>query len=98
MDPKIKDPTKSTVSRWSPPLAENTIHIDAPIKLVWDMTNDVESWPNLFTEYAKAGIVPAEAWTNLGLSWAALALYKGGQGEDPNAEFAKAEKVDLLDR
>jgi aromatase len=35
---------------------ENTIHIDAPIKLVWDMTNDVESWPDLFTEYAKAEI------------------------------------------
>lgn len=36
---------------------ENTIHIDAPIKLVWDMTNDIESWPQLFTEYAKAEVI-----------------------------------------
>ena len=42
---------------------ENTIHIDAPIKLVWDMTNDVESWPNLFTEYAKAEIVERDGDT-----------------------------------
>jgi aromatase len=42
---------------------ENTIHIDAPIKLVWDMTNDVESWPELFTEYAKAEIVERDGDT-----------------------------------
>jgi aromatase len=36
---------------------ENTIHINAPLDLVWDMTNDVESWPTLFTEYAKAEIL-----------------------------------------
>ena len=42
---------------------ENTIHIDAPIKLVWDMTNDVESWPDLFTEYAKAEILERDGDT-----------------------------------
>jgi aromatase len=42
---------------------ENTIHIDAPIKLVWDMTNDVESWPDLFTEYAKAEITERDGDT-----------------------------------
>jgi len=31
--------------------------INAPIDLVWDMTNDVESWPNLFTEYAETEIL-----------------------------------------
>ena len=36
---------------------ENSIVIDAPLDLVWRVTNDVENWPNLFTEYAKTEIV-----------------------------------------
>ncbi|NSC21568.1 polyketide cyclase [Streptomyces albus subsp. chlorinus] len=36
---------------------DNSIVIDAPMDLVWEMTNDVESWPRLFTEYARAEIV-----------------------------------------
>ncbi|HEY8374499.1 MAG TPA: SRPBCC family protein [Pseudonocardiaceae bacterium] len=36
---------------------DNSIVINAPMQLVWDMTNDVESWPELFTEYAKAEIL-----------------------------------------
>lgn len=36
---------------------DNEIVINAPMDLVWDMTNDVESWPSLFSEYAKAEIV-----------------------------------------
>jgi len=36
---------------------ENSIEIKAPMDLVWDMTNDVESWPNLFSEYAEVKIV-----------------------------------------
>ncbi|NIH88274.1 SRPBCC family protein [Amycolatopsis granulosa] len=36
---------------------ENTIYIDAPIDKVWEMTNDVASWPDLFTEYASAEIL-----------------------------------------
>ncbi|GDY31757.1 SRPBCC family protein [Gandjariella thermophila] len=36
---------------------DNAVVIDAPMDVVWDMTNDVESWPNLFTEYAKAEIL-----------------------------------------
>jgi aromatase len=39
------------------PETENTILIDAPLQLVWDVTNDVEGWPDLYTEYAKAEIV-----------------------------------------
>lgn len=30
---------------------DNTIVVDAPIDFVWDLTNDVRSWPELFTEY-----------------------------------------------
>jgi aromatase len=36
---------------------DNSIWIEAPLELVWDLTNDVESWPNLFTEYAEAKIL-----------------------------------------
>jgi aromatase len=35
----------------------NSILIDAPLELVWEITNDVESWPELFTEYARAEIL-----------------------------------------
>lgn len=36
---------------------ENSIVIDAPMDLVWDMTNDVESWPELYSEYASAEVI-----------------------------------------
>jgi aromatase len=36
---------------------ENSIVIDAPMDLVWDMTNDIESWPTLFSEYSAAEIL-----------------------------------------
>ncbi|HEX9337180.1 MAG TPA: SRPBCC family protein [Pseudonocardiaceae bacterium] len=36
---------------------EQSIVIDAPFQLVWDMTNDVANWPSLFTEYADAEIL-----------------------------------------
>nr|ASA49567.1 cyclase [Actinoallomurus sp.] len=42
---------------------DNKIVIDAPMDLVWDMTNDVANWPNLFTEYAKAEILDRQGDT-----------------------------------
>ncbi|MEU7985023.1 SRPBCC family protein [Streptosporangium canum] len=36
---------------------DNAIVIKAPMELVWDMTNDVASWPQLFSEYAAAEIL-----------------------------------------
>lgn len=36
---------------------DNHIIIERPIELVWDVTNDVESWPRLFSEYASAEIL-----------------------------------------
>ncbi|MCX4911618.1 SRPBCC family protein [Streptomyces sp. NBC_00878] len=36
---------------------ENEITIDAPLELVWDMTNDIESWPQLFSEYASVEVL-----------------------------------------
>lgn len=39
---------------------DNSIVINAPMDLVWSMTNDVESWPWLFSEYAEAQILKTE--------------------------------------
>ncbi|MEV7013373.1 SRPBCC family protein [Streptosporangium sp. NPDC051022] len=36
---------------------DTSVVIDAPLDLVWDMTNDVESWPGLFAEYASVRIL-----------------------------------------
>jgi aromatase len=36
---------------------EQSVLIEAPFQLVWDMTNDVDNWPNLFTEYAEATVL-----------------------------------------
>jgi ribosome-associated toxin RatA of RatAB toxin-antitoxin module len=41
----------------TPGHVDNSIFIDAPMDLVWDITNDVEGWPQLFTEYASAEIL-----------------------------------------
>lgn len=35
---------------------DNATVINAPMDLVWEMTNDVVSWPRLFSEYAAAEI------------------------------------------
>jgi aromatase len=36
---------------------DNSIFINAPLDQVWTITNDVENWPNLFSEYAEAKIL-----------------------------------------
>jgi aromatase len=36
---------------------ENEITIAAPLDLVWDMTNDLENWPQLFSEYASVEVL-----------------------------------------
>jgi aromatase len=36
---------------------DNEIEIVAPFELVWRATNDVERWPELFTEYAEARVL-----------------------------------------
>jgi aromatase len=36
---------------------DNSIFIAAPLDHVWQMTNDLPSWPNLFTEYASIDIL-----------------------------------------
>jgi aromatase len=45
------------------PITDNSVVIDGPLELVWEMMTDVESWPNLFTEYANAEILEREGNT-----------------------------------
>ena len=40
-----------------PATTVNDIVIDAPIDLVWRITNDVAGWPQLYSEYAEANIL-----------------------------------------
>ncbi|MDT3397995.1 SRPBCC family protein [Streptomyces sp. B1866] len=42
---------------------ENEIVIAAPMDLVWDMTNDLRGWPQLFSEYASLDILQEDGGT-----------------------------------
>ncbi|MEU1838041.1 SRPBCC family protein [Micromonospora chersina] len=42
---------------------ENAVDIAAPLPLVWEITNDVARWTELFTEYAVAEILHADGDT-----------------------------------
>ncbi|SCL35286.1 aromatase [Micromonospora nigra] len=42
---------------------ENSVVIAAPLPLVWEVTNDVAGWPDLFTEYANAEILARDGDT-----------------------------------
>lgn len=42
---------------------ENSITIDAPLDLVWDITNAIENWPQLFSEYASLEVLSRDGDT-----------------------------------
>lgn len=42
---------------------ENSVVIAAPLSYVWDMTNDVERWPDLFTEYQSVRVLERDGDT-----------------------------------
>lgn len=42
---------------------DNEIVVAAPMELVWSMTNDVPSWPELFSEYASAEVLGQDGQT-----------------------------------
>lgn len=42
---------------------DNSIIIHAPMELVWRMTNDLESWPGLFSEYSSLEVLSREGQT-----------------------------------
>lgn len=39
---------------------DNTILIEAPLELTWEVTNDLENWPQLFSEYASVEVLKRE--------------------------------------
>jgi aromatase len=45
------------------PRTDNAIEIKAPLDVVWERMNDVESWPSLFSEYAAAEVLEREGDT-----------------------------------
>ncbi|MBT2389152.1 MULTISPECIES: SRPBCC family protein [Streptomyces] len=42
---------------------ENEITVAAPLDLVWEVTNDIEHWPQLFSEYASVEVLSREGNT-----------------------------------
>jgi aromatase len=42
---------------------DNSVEIKAPIEFVWERMMDIESWPSLFSEYAKAEVLEQEGDT-----------------------------------
>ncbi|HEX5494327.1 MAG TPA: SRPBCC family protein [Mycobacteriales bacterium] len=42
---------------------DNEVVVAAPMELVWAMTNDVPSWPDLFSEYASAEVIGQDGQT-----------------------------------
>jgi aromatase len=79
---------------------ENEIVINAPLSQVWDITNDVEKWPNLFTEYASAEILERQGNTvrfrltmhpdNNGKVWS----WVSERTTDPVGHTVKAHRVE----
>jgi aromatase len=79
---------------------ENEIVINAPLKKVWEITNDVENWPNLFTEYATAEILDRQGNTvrfrltmhpdQNGKIWS----WVSERTTDPTAHTVKAHRVE----
>jgi aromatase len=41
----------------TPGHTDNRVVIDAPMELVWALTNDIETWPELFSEYSEAVVL-----------------------------------------
>ena len=82
---------------------DNAVTIDAPLDFVWETMNDVENWPNLFTEYAKSEILerngntilfrlethPDPEYDNKVWSWTSERTI------DPENRTAKSRRIDL---
>jgi aromatase len=42
---------------------DNSVEINAPLEFVWEHMMDIESWPSLFSEYAKAEVLEEDGDT-----------------------------------
>ncbi|MGK5445792.1 SRPBCC family protein [Micromonospora sp. URMC 105] len=79
---------------------ENSIVIAAPLPLVWEMTNDVARWTDLFTEYAAVEILHRDGDTvrfrltmhpdENGIAWS----WVSERTADPAAREVRAHRVE----
>lgn len=79
---------------------ENEVVIPAPLELVWDITNDVEHWAELFSEYSNVEILEREGNRVL----FRLTMHPDAQGKvwhwisertaDPDARIVRAHRVE----
>ncbi|SCG67652.1 SRPBCC family protein [Micromonospora inositola] len=79
---------------------ENSVVIDAPLPLVWRVTNDVARWTELFTEYAVAEILEQDGDTvrfrltmhpdENGVSWS----WVSERTADPATRQVRAHRVE----
>ncbi|WP_405773854.1 SRPBCC family protein [Streptomyces sp. NBC_01538] len=79
---------------------DNHIVIDAPFDVVWQMTNDVPNWPDLFSEYASAEVLERAGETVLfrltmhpdedGNVWS----WVSRRTSDPETRSVRAERVE----
>ncbi|MEU6846125.1 SRPBCC family protein [Streptomyces sp. NPDC046716] len=79
---------------------DNHIVIDAPLDIVWELTNDVPNWPNLFSEYASADVLERDGDTVVfrltmhpdedGNVWS----WVSRRTADPAARTVRAERVE----
>jgi aromatase len=79
---------------------DNSVVIAAPLDLVWERTNDVASWPELFSEYASAEILARSGDTvrfrltmhpdENGVSWS----WVSERTADAGSRTARAQRVE----
>ncbi len=85
-----------------PARTDNAIVINAPMDVVWDALNDIERWPELFSEYASAEILERDGNTvrfrltthpdaeNGGQVWSWVST----RTADPATHTSKAQRVE----
>ncbi|GHF28139.1 SRPBCC family protein [Streptomyces morookaense] len=42
---------------------DNSVYVEAPMELVWERTNDIASWTELFDEYAESSVLSQDGDT-----------------------------------
>jgi aromatase len=79
---------------------DNSVLISAPLPLVWDITNDLDGWPDLFIEYASVEVLERSGNTVL----FRLTMHPDEQGRvwswvsertaDPDRRIVSAHRVE----
>src|SRR5205814_5814363 len=54
---------------------------------------ELETMERVAAAFLADGPLPPGAWTNIALLWGAQALFRGGLGEDPTSDYARADEA-----